>query len=421
METWSSSGIQEEEGENEKFRRVELQSTCESAMSPTNKRVLSGANRATEKFNADDLWGEERANGLCGRDNLHKFLASPVGKEQGAPWFDCLAASIKFPESKISFKFVENDMYINAQEWGSSIPLVNDKAFDKSIQSSISTTMIFVKDSLSDANKTQINESGMHEHLELFKFLNQFQDVFIEDIPGELPPKQGDDDHAIEPLQGSSPPNKPPYRVSQAQQEEIMKQVNKLVEKGMDLKLFRFLVSFCRDSSSDLVLDCDWLAVQVAVSKIVWFWLVVQVLDCDWLAVQVAKLSGSAFRLLFLVQQYRLLSQEVSGFWLETAVTASGLIKHSQSLIQELMTRIAQEEKKMQVQPKQVIWAESEVEEEEEDEDDDEDEDGKEVDNDDDDGNDGDGFSWTAPLVSGVDPGKPSKDPSASKSRKSQV
>ncbi|MCO5555160.1 hypothetical protein L7F22_008703 [Adiantum nelumboides] len=38
----------------------------------------------------------------------------------------------------------------------------------------------------------------MHEDLELSKFLNQFEDVFIDDIPGELPSKQGDDDHAIE-------------------------------------------------------------------------------------------------------------------------------------------------------------------------------------------------------------------------------
>ncbi|MCO5614902.1 hypothetical protein L7F22_069187 [Adiantum nelumboides] len=93
--------------------------------------------------------------------------------------------------------------------------------------------MIFVKDSLSDVNKTQVNESGLKEDLELSKFLNQFQDVFIDDIPGELPPKRGDDDHAIELIPGSSPPNKPPYRVSQAQQEEIMRQVNELVEKGM--------------------------------------------------------------------------------------------------------------------------------------------------------------------------------------------
>ncbi|MCO5552828.1 hypothetical protein L7F22_006345 [Adiantum nelumboides] len=94
--------------------------------------------------------------------------------------------------------------------------------------------MIFVKDSLSgNVNETKIDKSGMHEDIELSKFLNRFQDVFIDDIPQELPPKRGSDDHSIELISGSSPPNKPPYRVSQAQQEEIMRQVNELVEKGM--------------------------------------------------------------------------------------------------------------------------------------------------------------------------------------------
>ncbi|MCO5596997.1 hypothetical protein L7F22_051069 [Adiantum nelumboides] len=164
------------------------------------------------------------------------FFISPLKHEVvilGAPWFDRLAASIKFPERKISFKFREKDMCINAQELGSSIPLVNDQAFDKSIKSSISAYMIFVKDSLNGVDETQVNENGMQVDLELSNFLNQFQDVFIDDIPGELPPKKGDDDHMIELIPGSSPPNKPPYRVSQAQQEEIMRQVNELVEKGM--------------------------------------------------------------------------------------------------------------------------------------------------------------------------------------------
>ncbi|MCO5560508.1 hypothetical protein L7F22_014123 [Adiantum nelumboides] len=93
--------------------------------------------------------------------------------------------------------------------------------------------MIFVKDSLNGVNETNVNESGMYKDLELYNFLNQLQDVFIYDILGKLPPKRGDDDHLIELLLGSSPPNKPPYRVSQAQQKEIMRQVNKLVEKGM--------------------------------------------------------------------------------------------------------------------------------------------------------------------------------------------
>ncbi|MCO5551098.1 hypothetical protein L7F22_004595 [Adiantum nelumboides] len=147
--------------------------------------------------------------------------------------FDRLAASIKFPERKISFKFKEKDMYINAQESGSTIPLVNDQAFDKSIKSSISAYMIFVKDSLNGVDETQVNENGMQVDLELSNFLNQFQDVFIDDIPGELPPKTGDDDHMIELIPGSSPPKIPPYRVSRAQQEEIMRQVNELVEKGV--------------------------------------------------------------------------------------------------------------------------------------------------------------------------------------------
>ncbi|MCO5597790.1 hypothetical protein L7F22_051872 [Adiantum nelumboides] len=181
---------------------------------------------------------------LIGKIRLHiqgyvdkeVFFISPLKHEDvilGAPWFDRLAASIKFLERKISFKFREKDMYINAQESGSSIPLVNDQAFDKSIKSSIFAYMIFVKDSLNGVDVTQVNENGMQVDLELSNFLNQFQDVFIDDIPGELPPKRGDDDHMIELIPGSSPPNKPPYRVSQAQQEEIMRQVNELVEKGM--------------------------------------------------------------------------------------------------------------------------------------------------------------------------------------------
>ncbi|MCO5607614.1 hypothetical protein L7F22_061811 [Adiantum nelumboides] len=181
---------------------------------------------------------------LIGKLRLHiqgyvdkeNFFISPLKHEDvilGAPWFDRLAASIKFPERRISFKFRENNMYIDARESGNTIPLVHTHAFDKSIKSSIFVYMIFVKDSLSDVNKTQVNESGLQEDLELSKFLNQFQDVFIDDILGELPPKRGDDDHVIELIPGSSPPNKPPYRVSQAQQEEIMRQVNELVKKGM--------------------------------------------------------------------------------------------------------------------------------------------------------------------------------------------
>ncbi|MCO5567411.1 hypothetical protein L7F22_022977 [Adiantum nelumboides] len=136
---------------------------------------------------------------LIGKLRLHiqgyvdkeDVFISPLKHEDvilGAPWFDRLAASIKFPKRKISFKFRENDMYINAQELGSSIPLVNDQAFDKSIKSSVFAYMIFVKDSLNGVDETQVNKNGMQVDLKLSNFLNQFQDVSIDDIPRELPP-----------------------------------------------------------------------------------------------------------------------------------------------------------------------------------------------------------------------------------------
>ena len=63
-------------------------------------------------------------------------------------------------------------------------------------------------------------------------FLKEFQHVFTDDILGDLPPKRGQDDDSINTIPSSSPPSKPPCRVSQAQQEDIMRQVNKLVDKG---------------------------------------------------------------------------------------------------------------------------------------------------------------------------------------------
>ncbi|MCO5609051.1 hypothetical protein L7F22_063272 [Adiantum nelumboides] len=238
--------------EKQEYKGKNFSQNSSKGNSNNNKAKEKGVFKGVQDFEMGDAM---KANGtiinqevsftpLIGKLRLHiqgymdkeDFFISPLKHEDvilGTPWFDRLAASIKFPERKISFKFREKDMYINAQDSGSSIPLVNDQALDKSIKSFVSAYMIFVKDSLNGVDETQVNENGMQVDLELSNFLNQFQDVLIDDILGELPPKRGDDDHMIELILGSSPPNKPPYRVSQAQQEEIMRQVNELVEKGM--------------------------------------------------------------------------------------------------------------------------------------------------------------------------------------------
>ena len=67
---------------------------------------------------------------------------------------------------------------------------------------------------------------------ERLEFLKLYKDYFSEALLGQLPPERPKD-HSILEVPGSSPPNRAPYRVSVAQQEEIMSQVNELLEKGL--------------------------------------------------------------------------------------------------------------------------------------------------------------------------------------------
>ena len=100
---------------------------------------------------------------------------------------------------------------------GSTIPLLEAPALTKIIKSSVSCYMIFVKESLKDACASSCVEVETKENKANFDFLSEFQDLFTDDIPSELPPTRGIYDHTIELLPGSSPPNNPPYRVSPAQ------------------------------------------------------------------------------------------------------------------------------------------------------------------------------------------------------------
>ncbi|MCO5608519.1 hypothetical protein L7F22_062730 [Adiantum nelumboides] len=179
---------------------------------------------------------------LIGKLRLHvqghvekeDLFISPVKNENvllGAPWFDCIIASLKFPKRKVTFKHDGRDITLHVNEKGHTIPLVSHDFFDKAMKSFIFAYMIFVKD---PPNSNDVSPIGsLKVDNDLHSFLNEHVELFIDDIPRELPLKREDDDHKIDLIPGSSPPNKPPYRVSQAQQEEIMSQVNELVQKGM--------------------------------------------------------------------------------------------------------------------------------------------------------------------------------------------
>ncbi|MCO5582454.1 hypothetical protein L7F22_036350 [Adiantum nelumboides] len=150
----------------------------------------------------------------------------------GAPWFDCMAASLKFPKRLVTFQHKDRDITYHHNEKGHTIPLVSHDCFDKAIKSSNFAYMIFVEDAASSKDVSP-NDSLKVDN-DLHSFLNKHVDLFIDDNPRELPPKRKDDDHRIQLISKSSPPNKPPYQVSQAQQEEIMSQVNEPMQKDME-------------------------------------------------------------------------------------------------------------------------------------------------------------------------------------------
>ncbi|MCO5588403.1 hypothetical protein L7F22_042359 [Adiantum nelumboides] len=62
-------------------------------------------------------------------------------------------------------------------------------------------------------------------------FLHEYVDCFSEALPGQAPPERSED-HSIDLIPSNAAPNKPPYRVSAAQQEKVMTQVNELLQKG---------------------------------------------------------------------------------------------------------------------------------------------------------------------------------------------
>ena len=91
--------------------------------------------------------------------------------------------------------------------------MVNHVQIHKAIKSTICAYLIFAKDvcDACDDVKTKDETKEQKEHM---KFLNDYKECFLETIPMVMPPSRGNDDHKIDLIPGTTPPNKPPYRVS---------------------------------------------------------------------------------------------------------------------------------------------------------------------------------------------------------------
>jgi hypothetical protein len=65
----------------------------------------------------------------------------------------------------------------------------------------------------------------------VFDVLQEYEDVFPEEVPPGLPPKRGIE-HQIDLVPGASLPNRAPYRTNPEETKEIQRQVQELIDKG---------------------------------------------------------------------------------------------------------------------------------------------------------------------------------------------
>ncbi|MCO5610236.1 hypothetical protein L7F22_064472 [Adiantum nelumboides] len=98
----------------------------------------------------------------------------------------------------------------------------NHKAVLDSFIKTVTSEIIFLHETES-SNSSPLDVSRR-------AFLDEYADCFSEALPGQLPPERLED-HNIDLIPDSAAPHKPPYKVSAAQQEEIMTQMNELLQK----------------------------------------------------------------------------------------------------------------------------------------------------------------------------------------------
>ena len=68
--------------------------------------------------------------------------------------------------------------------------------------------------------------------IEIQEMLEKYCDIIVDDFPNELPPIRRISHH-IDLIPGASLPNKAAYRMTLAENEEVKKQVQELLDKGL--------------------------------------------------------------------------------------------------------------------------------------------------------------------------------------------
>ena len=145
----------------------------------------------------------------------------------GIPWMYRVHGVLDAYNKTVTLEHRGKTHVLNVKLKGESVPIVSASAITSVIKNHLSAYLIFARD-VKESNESNLSMLDRDRSA----FLSQFSDCFSDSLPSQLPPERSED-HAIDLVPGSSPPNRPPYRVSAAQPKEILCQVNELLEKGL--------------------------------------------------------------------------------------------------------------------------------------------------------------------------------------------
>uniref|UniRef100_A0A2N9HIP4 Integrase catalytic domain-containing protein n=1 Tax=Fagus sylvatica TaxID=28930 RepID=A0A2N9HIP4_FAGSY len=187
-------------------------------------------------------------------------ISSNIVSRLGRPWLFDMDVTLFGRSNSCSFEFNGKRIKLNPVQPKSiganknkdmtkprSVNIISPKAFEKTANQESIMFAIVAKEVTLDTNEEPKEE--------VRSVLQEFQDVFPDDLPNQLPPIR-DIQHAIDLIPGAPLPNLPHYRMSPTEHDELAKQVNELLHKGIldSTLLYLCQTAHWEDISMDFVL-----------------------------------------------------------------------------------------------------------------------------------------------------------------------
>eukprot|EP00253_Pinus_taeda_P017366 PITA_17366 len=152
----------------------------------------------------------------------------------GRPWqydrkvtHDGKTNCYKFMKDGVNHTLVTIKEEDTAEASGTKALLMGGKQFVKQIEEN-EVNSVIVRRTMTVLLNTEKSELPT----EIQEMLEEFKDIVVDDLPDKLPPKRSISHH-IDFTPGASLPNKVAYRISLKDNEEIHKQVQELLDKGL--------------------------------------------------------------------------------------------------------------------------------------------------------------------------------------------